>query len=83
MVSFGRLSADFRDFFVAFWVTCRSRVLEEGAGIELGTPGDPPGKDFGTIFGDSLVQFCPNSVRISDQSVDRPGLPRKLALPLS
>ena len=57
----GRLSADFRDFFVIFWapvgshvVFLRSRVLGEGVGIDLGSPGDPPGRNFGTIVGDSL-----------------------------
>ena len=63
MVSFGRLSADFRDLFGAFWVTCRSRVLGGSAGIDLGSPGDPPERDFGTFFGDSLFQFCPNSIQ--------------------
>ena len=32
-------------------------MLGEGAGIDLGSPGDPPGMNFGTIFGDSLRRF--------------------------
>ena len=77
----GRLSADFRDFFVIFWAPVgshvfflRSRVLGDGAGSDLGRPGDPARSNIGTIFGDSLrrsghwwrpdsalslSQFCP------------------------
>ena len=46
---------------MTFWPTLaphvvflRSRVLGEGAGIDLGRSRDPPGRNFGTIFGDSL-----------------------------
>ena len=35
-------------------VFLRSRVLGEGAGIDLGRPGHPTWRNFGTIFGDSL-----------------------------
>ena len=59
MGSLGRLSADFRDFFVILgtcWVTFGFSSLEgaQGAGTESGYPGDPPGRNFKTIFGDSL-----------------------------
>ena len=61
MASLGRLSADLAPTFATFWasvgshvVFLRSRVLGEGAGIDLGSPGDPPRTNFGTIFGDSL-----------------------------
>ena len=57
----GRLSGDFRDFFVLFWapdgshvVFLCSRVLREGAGPDSGRPGDPSGKNLKTIFNDSL-----------------------------
>ena len=43
-------------------------MLGEGAGIDLGGPGDPPGRDFWTIFRDYLCHFGqdfhPNSVQI-------------------
>ena len=58
------LWSDFRPTFVTFWPTLghhvvfpRSRVLGEGAGIDLGSPGDPPGRYFGAIFHDSLRRF--------------------------
>ena len=61
----GRLSGDFRDFFVIFWapvgshvVFLGSRVLREGAGPDSGCPGDPPGKNLKTIFNDSLRRFA-------------------------
>ena len=63
--SLGRLSADFRDFFVIFWapvgshvVFLCSRVLGEGAGPDSGCPGDPPGRNLKTIFNDSLCRFA-------------------------
>ena len=63
--SLGRLSADFRDFFVIFWapvgshvVFLCSRVLGEGAGPDSGCPGDPPGKNLKKIFDDSLRRFA-------------------------
>ena len=63
--SLGRLSADFRDFFVIFWapvgshvVFLCSRVLGEGAGPDSGCPGDPPGRNLKTIFDDSLRRFA-------------------------
>ena len=63
--SLGRLSGDFRDFFVIFWapvgshvVFLCSRVLREGAGPDSGCPGDPPGKNLKTIFNDSLRRFA-------------------------
>ena len=77
------LWTDFRPTFVTFWPTLgphvvflRSRVLGEGAGIDFGCPGGPPGRDFGRILGHSLrccghllhpsfvptsSQVCPNS----------------------
>ena len=55
--TFGRLGPT----FATFWATVgshvvflRSRVLGEGAGLDLGRSRDPPGRNFGTIFGDSL-----------------------------
>ena len=49
-------------------VFLRSRMLGEGAGIDVGGPGDPPRRDFWTIFRDSLCHFGqgfhPNSVQI-------------------
>ena len=63
--SLGRLSADFRDFFVIFGppagsqvVFLCSRVLGEGAGPDSGSPGDPPGRNLKTIFNDSLCRFA-------------------------
>ena len=56
-----RLWGDFRPTFATFWapvgshvVFLCSRVLGEGVGIDLGSPGEPPGRYFGTIFGHSL-----------------------------
>ena len=64
MASLGRLSADFRDFFVICWapvgsnvVFLCSRVLGECTGIDLGRPGDPPGRNFGTKFGAAVSRF--------------------------
>ena len=55
-----------------------SRVLGESPGIDLGCPGEPPGKDFGRILDDSmhcfgrlwplfLFQFRPKFGPIPDQ----------------
>ena len=53
------------DFFVIFRapvgshvVFVCSRVLGEGAGPDSGCPGDPPGRNFKTIFNDSLRRFA-------------------------
>ena len=63
--SLGRLSGDFRDFFVIFGASVGShvvflcsRVLREGAGPDSGCPGDPSGKNLKTIFNDSLRHFA-------------------------
>ena len=79
MASLGRLSADFGPTFATFWATVgshvvflRSRVLGEGAGLDLGRSRDHPGMNFGTIFGDSLRRvvhswrpwFCSKFVHI-------------------
>ena len=55
------LCADFRPTFVTFWRTVGwhvfflcSRVLGEAPGIDLGCPGEPPGKDFARILDSSL-----------------------------
>ena len=73
------LWTDFRPTFVTFQPTVgahvvflRSRVLGEGAGLDLGRSRDPPGRNFGTIFGDSLRRvvhswrpwFCSKFVHI-------------------
>ena len=67
------LWADFRPTFATFWPTVGShviflcsRVLGEAPGIDLGCPGEPPGKDFGS-FSASLwsfvaFYFCSNFV---------------------
>ena len=58
------LWGDFRLTFATFWSTVgshtiflRSRTLGESAENDLGCPRDPPGTDFGTIFGNSLRRF--------------------------
>ena len=58
------LWADFRPTFATFWPTVGShviflcsRVLGEAPGIDLGCPGEPPGKDFARILGHSLRHF--------------------------
>ena len=58
------LWADFWPTVVTFWPTVRShviflcsRVLGEAPGIDLGCPGEPPGKDFARILGHSLRHF--------------------------
>ena len=58
------LWADFRPTFVTFCPTVGwhviflcSRVLGEAPGIDLGCPGEPPGKDFARILGHSLRHF--------------------------
>ena len=69
----------------------RSRMLGERAETDLGFPGDPPGTDFGRIFGDSLHRFGhswrPRFVTIASQVcpnfksvVVLPSVPRR-ALP--
>ena len=55
--SLGRLSADFRDFFVIFWATCGFSVLQGARGgcrERFRVSGDPPGKDFGRNLDDFL-----------------------------
>ena len=80
--SLGRLSADFRDFFVIFGppagsqvVFLCSRVLGEGAGPDSGCPGEPPGRNlkrFSIIFCVVLRHDSgPSFVQSLDQTVIR------------